>query len=147
MLESIQKALDDRIFASGICIDLEKVSNAGVNTNLTRNPESFYFTHDTCLLNIKDSIKKTNKVVNKDLKFLIRLLHANKDYPNVAKTEAFVSRRKQKQFDFDLNSKLCGTKLQALNYVKAITFKSVHYFFPGLFIPNFYVFVLYGVRV
>ena len=34
--------------------------------------ETFHFTGDTCMLNIKDSIKKINKVVNKDLKFLIQ---------------------------------------------------------------------------
>ena len=42
----------------------------------TKNSETFHFA-DTCLLNIKDSIKKINKVVNKDLKFLIQWLHAN----------------------------------------------------------------------
>ena len=40
-----------------------------------KNPETFHFADDTCLLNIKDSIKKTNKVVNKDLKFLIQWLY------------------------------------------------------------------------
>ena len=43
-----------------------------------KNSETFHFADDTCLLNIKDSIKKINKVVNKDLKFLIQWLHANK---------------------------------------------------------------------
>ena len=37
-----------------------------------KNSETFHFADDTCLLNIKDSIKKINKVVNKDLKFLIQ---------------------------------------------------------------------------
>ena len=31
-----------------------------------KNSETFHFADDTCLLNIKDSIKKINKVVNKD---------------------------------------------------------------------------------
>ena len=80
--------------------------------------ESFYFADDTCLLNIKDSIKKINKVVNKDLKFLIQWLHANKISLNVAKTEVIIFRRKKKQLDFDLNLKIFGKKLQASSYVK-----------------------------
>ena len=43
-----------------------------------KNSENFHFADDTCLLNTKDSIKKINKVVNKDLQFLIQWLHANK---------------------------------------------------------------------
>ena len=40
-----------------------------------KNSDTFHFADDTCLLNIKDSIKKINKV-SKDLKFLIQWLHA-----------------------------------------------------------------------
>ena len=67
---------------------------------------------------MKDSIKKINKVVNKDLKFLIQWLHANKISLNVAKTEFIIFRRKKKQLDFDLNLKMCGKKPQASSYVK-----------------------------
>ena len=83
-----------------------------------KNSETFHFADDTCLLNIKDSIKKINKVVNKDSKFLIQWLHANKISLNVAKTEVIIFRRKKKQLDFDLNLKICGKKLQASSYVK-----------------------------
>ena len=69
-------------------------------------------------LNIKDSIKKTNKVVNKDLKFLIQWLHGNKISLNVAKTEVIIFRRKKKQLDFDLNLKIREKKLQESSYVK-----------------------------
>ena len=34
-----------------------------------KNSGTFHFVDDSCLLNIKDSIKKMSKVVNKDLKF------------------------------------------------------------------------------
>ena len=61
-----------------------------------KNSETFHFADDTCLLNIKDSIKKINKVVNKDSKFLIQWLHANKISLNVAKTEVIIFRRKKK---------------------------------------------------
>ena len=39
-----------------------------------KNSETFRFADDICLLNIKDSIKKINKVVNKESKFLLMLL-------------------------------------------------------------------------
>ena len=83
-----------------------------------KNSETFHFADDTCLLNIKDSIKKINKAVNKDLKFLIQWLHANKISLNVAKTEVIIFRRKKKQLDLDLNLKIYGENLQASSYVK-----------------------------
>ena len=78
--------------------------------------KNFHFA-DTCLSIIKESVKKIHKVVNKDLKFLIQWLHANK-ISNAAKMEVIRFRRKKKQLDFDLNSKICGKKLQASSYVK-----------------------------
>ena len=83
-----------------------------------KNSEIFQFADDTCLLNIKDSIKKINKVVNKDLKFLIQWLHENKISLNVAKNEVIIFRRKKKQLDFDVNLMIFGEKLQASSYVK-----------------------------
>ena len=83
-----------------------------------KNSETFSFSDDTCLLNIKDSIKKINKIVNKDLKFLIQWLHANKISFNTAKTEVIICKRKKKQLDFDLNLKICWNKLQTSSYVK-----------------------------
>ena len=82
-----------------------------------KKSEFFHFTDDTCLLNIKDSIKKINKVVNKDLKFLIQWVHENKVSLNVAKTEVIIFTRTKKQLDFDLKLKICGKKLQASSYV------------------------------
>ena len=69
-------------------------------------------------LNIKDSIKKINKVVNKDLKFLIQWLHGNRISLNVAKAEVIIFRRKKKKLDFDLNLKIREKKLQESSYVK-----------------------------
>ena len=83
--------------------------------------ETFHFTDDTCLLNIKDSIKKIDKVVNEDLKFLIQWLHANKISLNDAKTEVIIFRRRKKQLDFDLNLKICGKTFQASSYVKYLS--------------------------
>ena len=77
--------------------------------NITiRGSEIFYFVDDAYLLNIKDSIKKINKVVNKDLEVLILWLHTNKISLNVAKTGVIIFRGKKKQLDFHLNLKLCG---------------------------------------
>ena len=73
--------------------------------------ETFHFADDTCLLNIKDSVKQINKVVNKDLKFLVQWLNANRISLNVAKTEFVIFRRKKKHLDCDLNLKLHGKNL------------------------------------
>ena len=82
-----------------------------------KNSETFHFADDTCLLNIKDSVKKINKIDNNDLKFLIQWLHANKISLNVAKTEVIIFRIKKKQLDFDLNLTICGKILQVSSYV------------------------------
>ena len=77
-----------------------------------KNSETFHFADDTCLLNIKDSIKKINKVVNKDLKFLIQWLHANK----IAKIGSLFS--EERKSNLTLNLKICGKKLQISIYLK-----------------------------
>ena len=79
---------------------------------------TFHFADDTCLLNIKDSVKQINKVVNKDLNFLVQWLNSKIISLNVAKTEVVIFRRKKKQLDCDLNLKLCGKKLKPSNYVR-----------------------------
>ena len=68
-----------------------------------KHSETFHFADDTCLLNIKDSVKQINKVVNKDLKFLVQWLNANRISLNVAKTEFVICKRKKKHLDCDLN--------------------------------------------
>ena len=82
-----------------------------------KHSETFHFADDTCLLNIKDSVKQINKVVNKDLKFLVQWLNANRISLNVAKTEIVIFRRKKKHLDCDLNLNSCGEKLKLSNYV------------------------------
>ena len=83
-----------------------------------RHSETFHFADDTCLLNIKDSVKQINKAVNKELKFLVQWLNANKISLNVTKTEVVIFKRKKKQLDCDLNLKLCGKKLKPSNSVR-----------------------------
>ena len=83
-----------------------------------KHSETFHFAGNTSLLNIKDSVKQTNKVVSKDLKFLVQWLNANIFSLNVAKTEV-IFRRKKKQLDCDhLNLKFCGKKLTPSNYLR-----------------------------
>ena len=79
--------------------------------------EIFNFADDACLLNIKDSVKQINIVVNKDLKVLAQCLNANRISLNVAKTEV-IFRRKKKHLYCDLNLKLCGKKLKPLKLCK-----------------------------
>ena len=43
-----------------------------------KNSKTIHFDDDTCLLNVKQSIKEINKSVNKDLKSLLHWLNANK---------------------------------------------------------------------
>ena len=76
-----------------------------------KHSETFHFADDTCLLNIKDSDKQINKVVNNDLKFLVQWLNANKISLNVGKAEVVIFRGKKKQFDCDPNLKLYGRNL------------------------------------
>ena len=88
-----------------------------INTAI-KHSETFHFADDICLLNIKDSVKQIDKVVNKELKFLVQWLNANIISLNVAKTEVVIFRRKKKHLDCDLNLKLCGKKIKPSNYVR-----------------------------
>ena len=72
--------------------------------------ETFHFADDSCLLNIKDSVKQTNKVVNKDLKVLVQWLNANRFSLNET-AEVVIFRARTKQLDCDLDLKICEKKL------------------------------------
>ena len=80
--------------------------------NIAKHIQRLHFADNPCLLNIKDSVKQINKVVNKNLKFLAQWLNANRISLNVAKTEDVIFRRKKKQLDCDLNLKLRAEKLK-----------------------------------
>ena len=73
---------------------------------------------DMHLPTAKANSKCCKKIVNKDLKFLVQWLNANRISLNVAKTEIVIFRRKKKHLDCDLNLKLCGKKLKPSNYVR-----------------------------
>ena len=67
---------------------------------------------------MKDSVKQIDKVVSKDLTFLVQWLNANRISLNVAKTEVVIFRRKKKHLGCNLNLKLCGKKVKPSNYVR-----------------------------
>ena len=64
------------------------------------------------------SVKQINKVVDKDLKFLVQWLNANRISLNVTKTEVIIFRKKKKHLDCDLNLKFCRKKLKPSNYIR-----------------------------
>ena len=102
----------------GLLLFLIFINN--LNTAI-KHSETFYFADDTsCLENIKDLVKQLNKVVSKELKFLVQLLNANIISLNLAKIEVVILSRKKTHLDFDLN-KLCGKKLKPSNYVRYLS--------------------------
>ena len=64
------------------------------------------------------SVKQINKVVDKDLKFLVQWLNANRISLNVTITEVIIFRKKKKHLDCDLNLKFCRKKLKPSNYIR-----------------------------
>ena len=83
-----------------------------------KNSTTFHFANDTCLLNVKQSIKEINKFLNKDLKILLHWLNANKISLHITKTEVIIFRAKGKVFDTDLKLKMCAKKLYPSRHVK-----------------------------
>ena len=67
-----------------------------------------HFVDDINLLCLSNTIKKLNKLVNTDLKYLVNWLNANKTLLNVRKTEMVIFKSTQKKFKGDLKIKLCG---------------------------------------
>ena len=70
------------------------------------------------LLNIKDSVKQINKVVNKDSKLLVQWSNSNKISLDAAEKVVDIFGRKKKHFDCNQNLELCGKKLEPSNYVR-----------------------------
>ena len=82
-----------------------------------------HFADDTDLLCLSNSIKKLNKLVNTDLKYLVNWLNANKISLNVKKTEMVIFKSNQKKFEGDLKIKLCGKRLYPTESVKYLGVK------------------------
>ena len=72
---------------------------------------------------MSNSIKKLNKLVNADLKHLVNWLNANKISLNVKKAEMTTFKFKQKKFEGDLKTNLCGKRLYPNESVKYLVVK------------------------
>ena len=82
-----------------------------------------HFADDTNLLNFNNSIKKINKQVGHDLKYLSYWLNANKICLNVSKTEVVLFKSVRKQTEVTLKLKLNGKRLYTTNSVKYLGIK------------------------
>ena len=86
-----------------------------------------HFADDTNLLYTNNSIKKLNKLLNKDLKNLTNWLNANKISLNVDKTEVILSKPTKKPLDCQLKLKLNGKRLYHTSSVKYLEIKIDQY--------------------
>ena len=82
-----------------------------------------HFADDTNLLNFNNSIKKINKQVGHDLKYLSYWLNANKICLNVSKTEVVLFKSIRKQTEATLKLKLNDKRLYTTNSVKHLGIK------------------------
>ena len=82
-----------------------------------KNSASFHFTDDTCLFNVKQSIKENYKSLNNNSKSLLHWLSANETSINVTKTEVVIFRTNDKGFGTDLKLKMCGERLYPSHHV------------------------------
>ena len=78
----------------------------------------YHFADDTNLLNISNSIKRTQKQVNLDLKSLYKWLLANKISLNCSKTEVIIFLRAGQKINFNLKLKLNGHRLYPSESIK-----------------------------
>ena len=79
---------------------------------------TLHFADDTNLLAVNETLKKLQKQVNLDLRFLCRWLRANKISLNASKTELVLFRHPNKPINYDLNIKIDGKKLVPSFFVK-----------------------------
>ena len=82
-----------------------------------------HFADDTNLLSFNNSIKKINKQVGHDLKYLSNWLNANKICLNFSKTEAVLFKSVRKQAEATLKLKLNDKRLYTTNSVNILALK------------------------
>ena len=83
----------------------------------------YLFEKDTNLLNFNNYIKKINKEVGHDLKYLSYWLNSNKICLNVSKTEEVLFKSIRKQTETTLELKLNGKRLYTTNSVRYLGIK------------------------
>ena len=86
-----------------------------------------HFADDTNFLYISKSLKKIQKYVNLDLRFVCNWLKANKISLNASKTEMLVFRDPRRKIDFNLKIKIDGKKVTPSKFVKYL----------GIYLDNF----------
>ena len=83
-----------------------------------RNSSVYHFADDTNLLNISNSLKRTQKQINLDLRSLYKWLLANKISLNCSKTELIIFHKARFKQNYDLKIKLNGHKLFPSDSIK-----------------------------
>ena len=86
-----------------------------------------HFADDTNFLYSSKSLKKIQKFINLDLRFLCNWLKANKISLNASKTEMLIFRDPNRKIDFDLKIKIDGKRVTPSKYVKYL----------GIYLDNF----------
>ena len=86
--------------------------------NSFRFSSPFHFADDTGLVNIQDSMRAINRILDKDLRELSIWLNANEIALNVAKTEIILFKTSNKNYVVGLKIKLCRKRIHASPYVK-----------------------------
>ena len=77
-----------------------------------------HFADDTNFLYVSKSLKKIQKYMNLDLRFVCNWLKANKISLNASKTEMLVFRDPRRKINFDLKIKIDGQKITPSKFVK-----------------------------
>ena len=86
--------------------------------NAIKYSTTLHFADDTNLLAVNESLKKLQKQVNLDLRFLCNWLKANKISLNASKTELVIFRHPNKPINYDLKIKINGKKLIPSSFIK-----------------------------
>ena len=92
-----------------------------------RYSTTHHFADDTNFLYISKSLKKIQKYMNFDLRFVCNWLKANKISLNASKTEMLIFRDPRKRIDFELKLTIDGKKIVPSRFVKYL----------GIYIDNF----------
>ena len=77
-----------------------------------KNSTTIHFADDTSLICSEKSLKKLNKMVNRDLSVLVQWLRSNKICLNTSKTEIILFRKKNKNINKTLNFRLSGQRMK-----------------------------------
>ena len=86
-----------------------------------------HFADDTNFLYVSKSLKKIQKFMNLDLRFVCNWLKANKISLNASKTEMLVFRDPRRKIDFELKIRIDGKKITPSKFVKYL----------GIYLDNF----------